>query len=84
MNKLFPAEFDHKLNVGLCLSSKSSVVCDMTPCGPLKVNGHFRRTCRFYFQNLKVGKARNQNEAGSKRCNGFRFSETSAVFYRTT
>jgi hypothetical protein len=42
---------------------KGSVLWDITPCTPLKVNRRFEGTCRLHLQGRKVSHARNQREA---------------------
>jgi hypothetical protein len=44
----------------------------ITPCGPLEVNWHFRRTCCLHLPGRRTGQARNQPEADSKQSNQFR------------
>jgi hypothetical protein len=45
---------------------KNSVLWDITPCSPLKVNRSFGTTCRLHLQCRRISQARNQHEAGSK------------------
>jgi hypothetical protein len=46
---------------------KSSVLCDLTPCNPLKVSRRFRGTCRLHLQRRRISQTRNQRGAGSKQ-----------------
>jgi hypothetical protein len=46
---------------------KSSVLWDVTPCSPLKVNLWFRRTCCLHLQCQRIGQSKNQHEASSKQ-----------------
>jgi hypothetical protein len=43
-----------------------SIFWDVTPCSPLKVNWHFKRTCHVHLQGWRISQARNQHEEGSK------------------
>jgi hypothetical protein len=46
---------------------KSSVLWDIRPCSPLKVNRYFGGTCRFHLQSRRISQERNGREAGSKQ-----------------
>jgi hypothetical protein len=41
---------------------KSSIVCDITPCSPLKINRRFGRTCP-HLQGGRIRQATNQRES---------------------
>jgi hypothetical protein len=47
---------------------RSSVLQDTTLCSPLKVNRHFRGTCRLRLQGWRITQARNQHEAEIATC----------------
>jgi hypothetical protein len=49
------------------VSIQSSIVSDITPHTPLKVNWHFGETCRRHLHGWRLSQARNQHEAGSKQ-----------------
>jgi hypothetical protein len=60
---------------------KSSVFRDVIPCSSLKVNRHFRGTCRLHLQGERICQARNRCEAGSKQ-NILNLRNTSAIHFR--
>jgi hypothetical protein len=41
---------------------KSTIFCDIRPCGPLKVSRRFGGICRLHFQGWRISRARNQRE----------------------
>jgi hypothetical protein len=43
---------------------KSSIVWDITPCGPLSVNRRHGKTYRLNLQCRRISRARNQRESG--------------------
>jgi hypothetical protein len=46
---------------------ESSIVWDITPCSPVKVNRRFGETCRLHLQGRRINQARNKREAGSRQ-----------------
>jgi hypothetical protein len=74
---------------------KSTIFQDITLCSLLKVNRHFRRTCRPHLNGRRIRGARNQNGRRwqAEPCSAYSstlkmeaicFSETSVDFQRTT
>jgi hypothetical protein len=45
---------------------KSTILWNITPYSPLKVDRHFEGICRLYLQG-RVSQARNQHEVGNKQ-----------------
>jgi hypothetical protein len=64
----FPSDYSSSRLVGFevltSMVMKSSVLGDITQCIPLKVNWHFRGTCRLHLQGCRKSQARNQHESG--------------------
>jgi hypothetical protein len=42
---------------------KSTIIWDITPCSPLKVNRRFGGTCRLHLQGRIISRARYQHES---------------------
>jgi hypothetical protein len=45
------------------LKLKSTILWDITPCSPLRVNRRFGGTYRLHLQDRKIGEAKNQRES---------------------
>jgi hypothetical protein len=58
--------YEEGFEVLITVVMKSSVVWNITLCSPLKVSRCFGGTWRIHLQGRRIGKARNQHEAGSK------------------
>jgi hypothetical protein len=66
----FKIYFNVGFEVLTAMVMKMSILCDITPCSPLKINPGFRGTCRLYLQGRGISQTRNQHEAGSKQSRG--------------
>jgi hypothetical protein len=53
-----------QIQITLCIKQIKFILCNITPCSPLKVSRHFRETC-LHLQGWTISQARNQHEAGS-------------------
>jgi hypothetical protein len=60
------------------VAMKSSVLGDITPHIPLKVNWRFGGICRLHLQGKRISQEKNQREAGSKQ--SFTLLPTSSSF----
>jgi hypothetical protein len=48
--------------VSTAMFMKSSVLWDITPCNPLKVNRRFGETCRYHLRTWRISQRKNQRE----------------------
>jgi hypothetical protein len=55
------------------VQQKNSLLWDITPCGPLKVNRRFGGTCRFHLQGRSIRQAKNRHVVGSKQKSTMRY-----------
>jgi hypothetical protein len=57
------------INIGFevlaTMVTKISIVCDITPCNPLKFNRRFGGTCHLHLQSQRIHQARHQHKTGS-------------------
>jgi hypothetical protein len=60
----------------------SSILCDITPCSPLKVNRYFKWTCRAHLQGRRINQERNQHEAISNMYLSFDSEDGSYMLLR--
>jgi hypothetical protein len=79
---------EHRCSVGFevltVVVMKNSVIWDITPCSPLKVNRRFRGTSRVHLQGRRISEARNQCEAGGKQVSCLAYSSAlkmEAIFF---
>jgi hypothetical protein len=65
---------------------KSTIVWDIMPYSPLKINRRFGGTSRLHLQGRRISRARNQRESRWKALNveAIRYAETLVDIKRTT
>jgi hypothetical protein len=49
------------------ITTTNSVIWDISPCSPVKVNRRFEETCRLHLHGRRVSQGRNRHEASRKQ-----------------